>query len=496
MRKKALAMLLAIILVAGVTAPMASAEVAGGDDPYHNPNHEYWRKDNPNGWWQEHWWYYSPSYLQGGLERGEDGFPDESEMYFGLLNNYGLDKVTPEALLGIALNGGDGGGLSRASLGSNIWMNPWSDVPPEWAALVVNPGGNRLKTTEWVIVGDCGEFVGDPRMVYADGTIVRGVKETFVDGERVTIVFDQTKIGMPFAIVVPYKVVNGTWTHDNGIAMYNATDGGVVASIAFGGESPYAPSRTGGVGSVMDIMYWTDEGYMYFTPNPNLSNNPADPGSNPANTTGPKYLDVSANHWGRANIISAYNKGLMTGVEVRPNGDIRFDPEGTLTRAQVAQILYNAYKDSYNIIFTQQFEIADVSAGAWYHDAIDWAVTLNLINTEPVDGKAYFRPDSPAPRWLVAVALHRLAMSKRNPAFYQEALPKVTAPMTFSDLADARYSAYLPAISALQQAGIIGGFPDGTFRPDDALTRAQAAKLIDMFTDIEGLASDAMKSNE
>jgi len=42
-------------------------------------------------------------------------------------------------------------------------------------------------------------------------------------------------------------------------------------------------------------------------------------------------------------------------------------------------------------------------------------------------------------------------------------------------------------IYSLQRAGIISGFPDGTFRPDEALTRAQWAKLIDLFTDIEGL---------
>ncbi|MBM6927579.1 S-layer homology domain-containing protein [Pseudoflavonifractor phocaeensis] len=44
-----------------------------------------------------------------------------------------------------------------------------------------------------------------------------------------------------------------------------------------------------------------------------------------------------------------------------------------------------------------------------------------------------------------------------------------------------------PAIFALQRTGIIDGYPDGSFGPNDGITRAQAAKILDLFTDIPGL---------
>ena len=39
-------------------------------------------------------------------------------------------------------------------------------------------------------------------------------------------------------------------------------------------------------------------------------------------------------------------------------------------------------------------------------------------------------------------------------------------------------AAYLDAVTAMSEKGIIGGFEDGTFRPKDTLTRAQAAKIL------------------
>ena len=38
-----------------------------------------------------------------------------------------------------------------------------------------------------------------------------------------------------------------------------------------------------------------------------------------------------------------------------------------------------------------------------------------------------------------------------------------------------------PAVRAADRLGLIAGFPDGTFRPDDPLTREQAAVLLDRY---------------
>jgi hypothetical protein len=43
-------------------------------------------------------------------------------------------------------------------------------------------------------------------------------------------------------------------------------------------------------------------------------------------------------------------------------------------------------------------------------------------------------------------------------------------------------------VSALQKAGILSGKPGGTFDPYGTITRAEMAKIIDLYTNIEGLS--------
>ena len=171
----------------------------------------------------------------------------------------------------------------------------------------------------------------------------------------------------------------------------------------------------------------------------------------------------------------------MTGVEVMPNGDIRFSPEGLLTQCQVAQLLYNAYKNDF-VLTAEVIELADVRPGAWYYDAVVWMVKCGLADTTTgSDGKQYFYPDQPTPRGYIAEALYRLANLK------QVELPQTNPPISFTDMGDPAYAMWLPAVTALQRAGVIAGFPDGSFEPGSTLTREQTAVLMIRYTDILGL---------
>jgi hypothetical protein len=164
-------------------------------------------------------------------------------------------------------------------------------------------------------------------------------------------------------------------------------------------------------------------------------------------------------------------------------GDNRFDPEGTLTRAQVAQICYNAYKT--RLTGTTDKTIGDVVAGVWYRDATYWMVASGVINgTTGGDGKVYFYPDAVADRKYVALVLYRLAGK------LGVELPKAKVAVVFPDIGGLG-NEYQKAIGALQQAGVIDGFPDGTYEPNGSLTRSQAAKLFDIYTNIEGLGVTA-----
>ena len=66
-------------------------------------------------------------------------------------------------------------------------------------------------------------------------------------------------------------------------------------------------------------------------------------------------------------------------------------------------------------------------------------------------------------------------------------LPEIYPFSAFSDHEDFMFGVAAEAIYGLQQAGVITGFPDGSFGPELTLTRAQAAALMVRYTNIEGL---------
>lgn len=55
-----------------------------------------------------------------------------------------------------------------------------------------------------------------------------------------------------------------------------------------------------------------------------------------------------------------------------------------------------------------------------------------------------------------------------------------TRPSLFSDVADSAW--YAPGVSWAASAGIVDGYPDGLFRPDQELTRQEAAQILFAFT--------------
>ena len=74
-----------------------------------------------------------------------------------------------------------------------------------------------------------------------------------------------------------------------------------------------------------------------------------------------------------------------------------------------------------------------------------------------------FAPKMPITRAMLITVLHR-----------QEGEP-VAAPATFSDVAEGNY--YAPAIAWASANGLVNGFGDGSFRPDEPVTREQLATI-------------------
>ena len=109
-----------------------------------------------------------------------------------------------------------------------------------------------------------------------------------------------------------------------------------------------------------------------------------------------RFADVDADEWYHEAIDFAVGGGYMNGV-----ADDRFDPEGTLTRAMLATILYRMSGETGG---THPF--TDVPAKEWYADAVAWAYTSGVVNGTSA---TQFSPEEPVTREQTAAMLYRYA---------------------------------------------------------------------------------------
>lgn len=96
------------------------------------------------------------------------------------------------------------------------------------------------------------------------------------------------------------------------------------------------------------------------------------------------------------------NNELMLGV-----GGSLFEPDGTVTRAQLAMVLYRVagkpdVKNTAN-------PFKDVTEGVWYADAVKWAAEVGVVKGISADE---FAPEVPVTRQEIATMLYRFAKAE------------------------------------------------------------------------------------
>ena len=148
--------------------------------------------------------------------------------------------------------------------------------------------------------------------------------------------------------------------------------------------------------------------------------------------------------------------GLMGGYS-----DGRFGPNDNLSRAQLAQILYNKEGKP---LANGGSSFSDVVADAWYADAISWAAANGIVGGY---GGGRFGPNDNITREQLAVMIWRYSGS---PAATNKELK-------FSD-ADEAGSYALDALRWAVENGIINGKGGGILDPKGLATRAQVAQML------------------
>ena len=91
----------------------------------------------------------------------------------------------------------------------------------------------------------------------------------------------------------------------------------------------------------------------------------------PAEGTLP-FTDVASSAWYYEAVAYVYNAGMMTGT----NDGTTFSPAMSLTRGMMAQVLYNLEQGNAGIAGS----FTDVADGAWYADAVNWAASKGIVN--------------------------------------------------------------------------------------------------------------------
>ena len=189
------------------------------------------------------------------------------------------------------------------------------------------------------------------------------------------------------------------------------------------------------------------------SPKPSDSPGPAEPES---------FVDVEEGSWYEDAVNYCASMGYMEGT-----GDNKFDPDYTVTRGTIAQILY---AQSGKPTVDSKSDFTDVKEDKWYSDAVAWAAEEGVV-AGYTDGT--YKPDDPITRQQMVAILYKYAQLNGY---------DTTANGDLSKFKDAdKLSKY--AVTPMKWAvghGVISGTDVG-LEPNATATRAQVAVILQAF---------------
>lgn len=173
------------------------------------------------------------------------------------------------------------------------------------------------------------------------------------------------------------------------------------------------------------------------------------------------FSDVSEQHWAFPYITELANRKVLTGP-----GDGLFYPDNCVTRAEFVAMLakmHGGYLSNVN-----KSDFADVAPNDWFAPYVYWASSAGIVTGI---SESEFAPHMLLTREQMATIIMRYC------AWIDAALSPKYAIVHFTD-ADTIADYAATAIASAQTAGVLTGYPDGSFGPQKSLTRCEAAKVL------------------
>ena len=144
-----------------------------------------------------------------------------------------------------------------------------------------------------------------------------------------------------------------------------------------------------------------------------------------------------------------------------PDGTVR--PDGNITRAEVATIFFRLLTEETRAIYwSQTNDYSDVAPEAWYNNAVSTLSSMEVLSGYP-DGT--FKPNAP---------ITRAEFAKIAVSFFDCA--GIVYDGTFSDVAEGQW--WTEYIAAAAELGLVEGYPDGTFKPQANISRAESCAIV------------------
>lgn len=173
-----------------------------------------------------------------------------------------------------------------------------------------------------------------------------------------------------------------------------------------------------------------------------------------------EFTDLEGFEWAHEAISALKNKGIIRG-----KSENRFAANDNVTREEFVAMIVRAFDFGEAAQTAPSFD--DVDSGAWYYDDIALAAGLGIVNgTE----NNRFGIGQPITREDIAAILYR-ALSALTNVESNSGAENFTDSDKISDYA-------VKGIGLCRENGIINGYPDGSFRPQQPATRAEAAKIL------------------
>ncbi|MFD2115756.1 S-layer homology domain-containing protein [Paenibacillus yanchengensis] len=168
-----------------------------------------------------------------------------------------------------------------------------------------------------------------------------------------------------------------------------------------------------------------------------------------------KLIDIKG-HWAQAAIEQLVNKQLMTGY---PDGT--FKPKKSLTRTEVATLIVRLLGlETENSAAEESTTFTDVPKANWAYDSVQIAAEHGIIQGRTA---TMYAPNDEVTRQELALMISRALQ-----------LPAGEIATKFKD-SDEIAPWAKDAVERVYEAGLIKGYDDQTFRPTQAITRAEAA---------------------